>query len=128
MKQHDPEQAWKCIRLVQEEVSSHHKEPRIMKMKLLNGKTAMNDKENANVFEPHFKTFINHVRLVDESIILESPQQQEIDETLAFPPLRGEVLEVIQKMENRKAPGKNGIPQKHSKPLKVICWTFCLNF
>eukprot|EP00978_Attheya_sp_CCMP212_P018863 scaffold52116_cov40-Attheya_sp.AAC.1 len=114
---HDPKQAWKSIRLIQKGISSHHEEPRIMKMKMPNGETATNDKENADVFEPHFEKVFNNVQPTDETV-LEEIEQRTVDETLDFPPTRGEVVRALKKMQNGKAPGENGNPPDAYKALQ----------
>eukprot|EP00978_Attheya_sp_CCMP212_P045747 scaffold359180_cov28-Attheya_sp.AAC.1 len=41
-----------------------------------------------------------------------------VDETLDFPPTRGEVVHALKKMQNGKAPGENGIPPNAYKALQ----------
>ena len=54
--------------------TAHHRKKVKMAMKMANGQTATNDKENMAVFGPHFERVFNNHRPVDPIILTEIPQ------------------------------------------------------
>eukprot|EP00978_Attheya_sp_CCMP212_P008766 scaffold20596_cov47-Attheya_sp.AAC.1 len=55
----NPKRAWEVIREIQEGLQGHHRSPQIMKMELPDGSLAINDEQNADVFEPHSTKVFN---------------------------------------------------------------------
>jgi hypothetical protein len=89
-----------------------------MKMKLLNGKLAKNTKENADIFEPHFKKiFKEDTPHVDIPEILKRIPKKSTMRELGNPPTKKEFDTAIKNMVNGKSPGKSKIP---AEPLKTL--------
>ena len=50
-----PKDAWASVKVLAEGMTSHHKKPIVMRLKLTNGELATNDAENASVMGPHLE-------------------------------------------------------------------------
>jgi exonuclease III len=114
----NPKKGWDAVRVLSTGCYHHHAQPTAMKMKLPNGALAENDKENADVFDPHFQRIFNgdtpHVDI--PSILKKIPQKTTMSE-LGNPPTKKEFDTAIKNMANGKAPGDSKIP---AEPLKAL--------
>jgi hypothetical protein len=115
----NPRDAWEYIQILTGGSKAHHKKKVKMAMKMENGKTATNSKENMAVFGPHFERVFNNHRPVDLTILDEIPQRpilHKINSPITF----DEVNAAINKLKNGKSPGLNGIPPKAYKAMNVV--------
>jgi hypothetical protein len=114
----NPKKGWDAVRMLSTGCYHHHAQPTAMKMKLPNGILAENDKENADVFEPHFQSiFDGDTPNVDISAILKMIPKKTTMSELGNPPTKKEFATAIKNVVNRKAPGKSKIP---AEPLKAL--------
>ena len=115
----NPREAWEYIQILTGGSKAHHKKKVKMAMKMENGKTATNGKENMAVFGPHFERVFNNHRPVDLTILNEIPQRpilHELDSPITF----DEVNVAINKLKNDKSPGLNGIPPEAYKAMNIV--------
>ena len=85
-------------------------------MKMANGKTATNSKENMEVLGPHFDKVYNNHHPIDFTILDDIPQcstLSDIDSPIAYK----EVDAAINKLKSGKSPGLNGIPPEAYKAM-----------
>jgi hypothetical protein len=114
-----PKEAWKCLRDMEAGVKGHHIKPTTMKMRMENGELANSDKENMEVFSKHLNKVYN----------TQCPKYQDAAKMIA----RREVMEemgdgitwdefnkAVQKLQNDKSPGENGIPPNAFKCLDSV--------
>ena len=79
--QTNPRDAWEYIQILTGGSKAHHKKKVKMAMKMENGKTATNSKENMAVFGPHFEQVFNKHQPVDPTILDEIPQHPILHKT-----------------------------------------------
>ena len=89
-----------------------------MRMCLPTGKLATTDKENAEVFGPHFEKVFSKHRPIEWNVINKIKQRQtmhELNEPITWAELKTE----IEKLVNDKAPGLNKVPPNASSCLAI---------
>eukprot|EP00978_Attheya_sp_CCMP212_P015929 scaffold41313_cov53-Attheya_sp.AAC.2 len=118
----NPKRAWEVIREIQEGLQGHHCSPQIMKMELPDGSLAINDKQNADVFEPHStKVFNRDDATVDFTVVLlDRIEQRSMKMHLDHPPTGKEIEKHIQKATRDKAGGESTITGRAIKALGLI--------
>lgn len=77
-------------------------------VKDLEGKVLVEPEAILKRWTEHFYTLLNQFSEVDEKV-LENIPQREVDEKLAAPPLRKEVVKAIARLKNNKCSGEDGI-------------------
>ena len=73
--QFTPKDAWSSVKILAGGMTSHHKKPTVMRIKLTNGEIATTDAENATVIWPHLEKVYRKYRPVDWTAIHKLPQR-----------------------------------------------------
>ena len=97
-------------------MTSHHKKPTVMQLKLTNGEMATTDAENASVMGPHLEKVYRNHRPVDLIVLSKLPQQHimpELDTLISWEELK----HAITKLSNGKSPGLNDVTPDAFKAL-----------
>jgi hypothetical protein len=116
--QSNPCIAWEYIRLLTGGSTAHHKKKVQMAMKMANGKLATNGKENMAVFGPHFDCVFNNHHPVNPTILANIPQCPTLND-INSPITFDKVNAAINKLNNGKSPGLNGIPPPAYKAMNI---------
>ena len=69
-----PKDVWESVEILAGGMTSHHKKPTVMRLKIINGELATTDAENASVMGTYLETFYINYRPVDWSVLHELPQ------------------------------------------------------
>ena len=112
----NPKTAWESVKVLAGGMTSHHKEPTVMRLMLPTGTLASTDAENASVMGLHFeKVYTNHQQVAWDARIA-IPQRSEmieLDSEITWE----ELQQAIAKLKNGKAPGLNDVPPDAFKSL-----------
>ena len=97
-------------------MSSHHKEPTVMRFKLPNGNLAATDTKNASILGPHFERVYTNHRKIEWAVlddILQRLTMLELDTEINWEELK----KAVTKVANGKSPGLNEVPLDAFKAL-----------
>ena len=86
-------------------------------MKKQDGSFALNDAENADIFQPHFRKLFNRDDAPVDPIAPELVEQQQQTDETDTPPEIDEIADHIRKQINDKAPGADQVPNNALKAL-----------
>ena len=108
-------------------MSSHHKAPTVMRLKLPNEILAVTDAENASILGPHFgRIYTNHRKIYWAVLdgILQRLTMLELDAEIT----REELKKAVTKLANGKSPGLNKVPLDAFKALSEQNLSLLLDF
>lgn len=111
-----PKTALESVKVLAGGLTSHHKAPTVMRLKLPCGKLASTDAENASVMGPHFEAvYTNHRKVAWRALaaILQRAEIIELDSVITW----GELKQAVAKLKNGKSPGLNDVPPDAFKSL-----------
>ena len=70
-----PKDVWESVKILAGGMTSHHKKPTVMCLKLTNVELATTDVENTSVMGPHLEKVYRNHRLVNWSVLHDLPQR-----------------------------------------------------
>ena len=111
-----PKYAWKVVKILVGGKESHHDDPVVMRMQLLNVKVATTDAKNASILSPHFKRVYTAHHPITWDAREEIHQRDilfQIDEPIEW----DEFMQAICNLANEKSPGLNEVPPDAYKTL-----------
>jgi hypothetical protein len=116
----NPKRVWEVIREIQEGLQGHHRSPQIIRMELPDSLRAINDEQNADVFEPHSTKVFNRDDAPVNFTVLDRIEQRSMKMHLDHPPTGKEIGKHIQKAARDKAGGESTITTRAIKALGLV--------
>ena len=111
-----PIEAWARVKILAGGMTSHHKKPTVMHLRLTNSEIATNDAKKASVMGPHLeKVYRNHRPVYWSALqgLLQQTSMLELGTLISWE----EVKQALTNLSNEKSPGLNDVPADAFKAL-----------